>query len=275
MREELKRTEDSIANRIGCLESSVKNIQTNLQDLEEQVESADSRMEEKIEELIANRLTEVGRHPRGNMSESWGNTANFTELPSSRDKRYWKARRSLRMWPVEGEGEEMKSAVLKFLANKLRLGEDVIADAEECHIVRVPTAGPGPSQSKNTIRHEVVVEFPSVDLRDLVRRSAYNLAGDRTAGIRLDVPHHFMKNFKALESASYKLKQQYPSLRRNIKFDDEVCDLVLEFRISEGGSWKRLRPQEAKELQRAEGEAEDMSASDVSSLLSGNGGSVS
>ena len=83
------------------------------------------------------------------------------------------------MWLVGGEGEEMKSAVLKFLANKLRLGEDVIADAEECHIVQVPMAGTGPSQPKNQIRHEVVVEFPSVDLRDIVRRSAYNLAGDR------------------------------------------------------------------------------------------------
>ena len=179
------------------------------------------------------------------------------------------------MWPVGGEGEDMKSAVLKFLANKPRLGEDVIADAEECHIVRVPMAGKGPNQLKNQIKHEVVVEFPSVDLRDIVRRSAYNLAGDRSAGIRLDVPHHLMKNFKALESASYKLKQQYPSLRRNIKFDDEVCDLVLEFRISEGAGWKRLRPQEAKELQRTEGEAEEMTASDISSLLSGDGGSVS
>lgn len=158
----------------------------------------------------------------------------------------------------------MKTAVLTFLTGKLSLGEDVITDAEDCHIARVP-AGP----AKGTIRHEAVVEFPTVDFRDIVRKVAYNLAGEPGSGIRLEVPHHLMKNFKALESASYKLKQKFKNMRRNIKFDDERCDLCLEFKLKEGSPWKRIRPEQAKEMQRAEGEAEELSVDDITSLLSG------
>ena len=269
MREELRRTEDTITERIDGLETTVGGLKSGLRELEGRMDNFDSRLEERVDELVASRMNEMGQRPGASVNDS--GTTTFTELPSARDRRYWKARRSLRMWPIKGDGAEMKTEVLKFLAIKLRLGEDVIADAENSHIVRVP-AGSN-NNNKSTIKHEAVVEFPTVDLRDLVRRSAFNLAGDRTAGIRLDVPHHLMKNFKALEAASYKLKQKYKGMRRNIKFDDELCDLVLEFRLHDSAPWKRLLPQQARDFQRSEGEAEEVSAADITSLLgSGNAG---
>ena len=252
LREELQKTEDALTNRLGGLEDRIGR-------LEDRADDIDSRIDERVEEMVASRLAS---RPRSDVSGD--GSVNFAEMPSARDKRYWKARRSLRMWPIVGDGSQMKNAVLTFLTGKLRLGEDVIADAEESHIARVP-AGP----IKGKIRHEVVVEFPSVDLRDLVRKSAFNLAGDPGSGIRLEVPHHLMKNFKALESASYKLKQKFSNIKRNIKFDDERCDLCLEFKLSEGHAWKRIRPDQAKEMQRSDGEAEELSASEVTSLLSG------
>lgn len=249
MREELQKTEDKIGGKLGGLEDRMAG-------LEERVEDMDSRIEERVEEAISNRLGQ--RQRLQNVSADM----NFAELPSARDKRYWKARRSLRLWPIVGNGEDMKTAVLTFLTGKLRLGEDLIADAEDSHIARVPAG-----LIKGPIKHEVVVEFPAVDLRDIVRKSAFNLAGDRNSGIRLEIPHHLMKNFKALEAASYKLKQKFKDLRQNIKFDDESCDLSLEFRIRPNDQWKRIRPEQAKEMQRAEGEAKELSASDVTSLL--------
>ena len=266
MREELKRTEDSIARRMGGLETSMGELQDNVRELEGRMDGLDNKMEDKLEELVANRLGDRNRTSRISQDRE----VDFSEMPSSRDRRYWKARRSLRMWPIRGEGGDMKSAVLTFLATKLRLGEDVIADAENCHIARVPASNNKNNKSK--IYSEAVVEFPTVDLRDLVRKSAFNLAGDDQSGIRLEVPHHLMKNFKSLEAASYRLRQKYPNIRRNIKFDDEVCDVVLEFRIQEGDQWKRLRPHQAKELQRSEGGTEEMSASDITSLLDGSDG---
>lgn len=118
--------------------------------------------------------------------------------------------------------------------------------------------------------HEVTVEFLTVNLRDVVKSSAYNLAGDRESGIRLEIPHHLMQNFKALNAASYKLKMKFPQCKRNIKYDDERCDLVLDFCTDDKSRWKKLKPEQAREMQR-EGEAEAMSTSDMSELLDGGG----
>ena len=60
------------------------------------------------------------------------------------------------MWPIAGEGEEMRVALMHFLAQKLRLGEDVLADAEECVVGRVPTAN-----TASKITHEIIAEFPT------------------------------------------------------------------------------------------------------------------
>ena len=265
MREELQKTENSIRGSIGVLDRQFKELREEVREVESRVESMDNRMEEKIEEIIA---TKYGSSLRNNSGGHWPlDGSNYVEMPSARDNRYWKSRRSLRMWPIRGDGPDMKTAVLTFLATKLRLGEDVISDAENCHIVRIPSAG----GKNNKIKHEVVVEFPTVDLRDIVRKAAYNLAGSPESGLRLEVPHHLMKNFKALEATSYRLKQKYKAMKRNIKFDDECCDLVLEFKLHEDAPWKRLKPDQARELQREDGGAEEVSAADVTSLLGEEG----
>ena len=260
MREELQKTEATISEKVKGLETSIKDIKGTMKDLEERVDTIDARIDDKVEELVSNKLASADMRSIRS-SDTWISGGNFAEAPTTRDNRYWKARRSLRMWPIKGDGPQMKTEVLKFLATKLRMGEDVITDAEDCHIARVP------ANRNSVIKNEVVVEFLTVDLRDLVRKSAFNLAGDKGSGIRLEVPHHLMKNFKALESASYKLKQKYKGLKRNIKFDDERCDLVLEFKLHDSGPWKRLHPDQAKEIQRADGTIEEVSASDVTSLL--------
>lgn len=106
-----------------------------------------------------------------------------------------------------------------------------------------------------------------MDLRDVVRSSAFNLAGQTDCGIRLEIAHHLMPNFKALNRASYKLRQKYASCKRNIKYDDEKADLVLDFKTTAEASWKKLRPDQARELERGLGDAEELSASDMSELL--------
>lgn len=118
------------------------------------------------------------------------------------------------------------------------------------------------------IAHEVVVQFPTVNLHDVVRGAAYNLAGEKKCGIRLEIAHHLMNNFKALSTASYKLKQKYPDCKRNIKYDDERCDLALEFKTCTDGQWRRLRPEQAKQME-YEARVDDMSASDMTELLDG------
>lgn len=59
----------------------------------------------------------------------------------------------------------------------------------------------------------------------------------------------------------------------NIKFDDERCDLVLDFCTSQQAKRRRLLPDQAKEMNK-EGQAEAMSASDMTELLDAEEGEL-
>ena len=62
---------------------------------------------------------------------------------------------------------------------------------------------------------------------------------------------------------------------RNIKFDDEVNDQVLDFKTGPRENWRKLKPQKAKELLIEEGNnAEEILTADLCELLEGgnNGG---
>ena len=125
-----------------------------------------------------------------------------------------------------------------------------------------------PSNNKTNIKDEITVEFPTVGLRDVVRGAAYNLAGQDDAGIRLEIAHHLMANFRALNTASYRLKQKHKECKRNVKYDDEHADLVLDFKTSDKARWMKLRPAQARELLVEGGdEAEEISTADMSRLL--------
>ena len=122
LQEELRKTEQKLADRIGLVEVGVNTLRSDLVSLESRVDDVERRLEEKVSEAVA-------VHSRSNRSLMLGLESN-PNIQSSRDSRYWKARRSLRLWPVPGEGEQKKTNLLRFLANKLRLGEDVLADAD-------------------------------------------------------------------------------------------------------------------------------------------------
>lgn len=52
---------------------------------------------------------------------------------------------------------------------------------------------------RSKIKHEVVVEFETKQLRDAVKAKAINLANCRDeAGVRLELPDHLQKSFRLL-----------------------------------------------------------------------------
>ena len=240
LKEELSKTEQRLTGRMNEVEQGFGQLQEDFRSLEERMDAVERKVDKK---------KQIG--------------ADLIILACPKQERYWKARKSLRLWPVKGTGDELRIELQRFLSQRLRLGEDVIADTGDCSIRKLPPAG-----GKSTITHEITVEFPTVDLRDLVRSAAYNLAGQPEAGIRLKIPHHLMSNFKALNSASYKLKQKYKDCKRNVKYDDEKLELVLDFKTSDESIWKRLVPARAKELLCNGGESvEEVSVTDMTELL--------
>ena len=135
------------------------------------------------------------------------------------------------------------------------------------------------SNPKSRIKNEVCVVFVSQEVRDVVRRGARELAGDPSTGIRLEIPRHLQKNLKALESISYALKRKRPGMRRNVKFNDDRLDLVLDFCIDpdkDDAVWKKIRPDQAKAARSrmvVGGEpSTDVDESELDSLLEGDTG---
>ena len=143
------------------------------------------------------------------------------------------------MWPIEGP--DLKKSLQNFLSGRLRISGSALADMGNISIKKV-FAGP-----KAKIQNEIVAVFATAEIRDTIRRAAKELAGDPLAGIRLEIPGHLQSSLKPLEAVSFALKKKHPGLRRNVKFDDSVMDLVLDFSVDpDGGApWRKLRPSQA------------------------------
>ena len=153
---------------------------------------------------------------------------------------YWECRKALRLRPIK-EGPENRE-VLTFLKEHMKLSDEFLSCLGPIQVRRIPF-GPGAK-----IRHEAIVTFQSVDTRDAVRGAARNLAGlSSDYGVRLEIPNRLKSAMKSLQSISYDLKQKYPGSRRNVLFDDESQDLVLDFCLREGEQWRRLTSKQAKD----------------------------
>ena len=138
----------------------------------------------------------------------------------------------------------MKQSFADFMQNRLRMRRTLMARMGDISIQKV-FAAPG-----SKYQDEVVVVFADQEVRDAVKRAAKELAGDTGVGMRLEIPRGLQPSLKALESVSYALKQRNKEMRRNIRFDDEAMDLVLDFNTNPdgNGSWKRIRPDQARKF---------------------------
>ena len=252
LKEELSITEKRLTGRIADVEVGLNTVKADVRSLESRLDAVEDQV----------RTGESGRRLDDDGFSLSGRVDSVNN--NARQLRYWKARRSLRMWPIRGDGEDLRIELQKFLTHKLRLGEDVLTDTKDYAIRKIPSG----SSRAGKIVNEVTVEFPSTELRDVVRGAAFNLAGQSEAGIRLEIPHHLMSNFKALNAASYRLKTKFAGCKRNIKYDDDCNDLILDFKTNNESGWRRLRPSQAKGLLRDEGGlAEEMTAADMTGLL--------
>ena len=94
---------------------------------------------------------------------------------------------------------------------------------------RIPS-GPG-----SKIKNKAVVTFDTIDARDAVKTSTRNLAGKgQEYGVRLELPNYLKTAISALQHVSYEIKQKFPESRRNVLFEDDTMELVLDFTTGEG-----------------------------------------
>ena len=159
----------------------------------------------------------------------------------TREESYWYCRRSLRLRPVP-KGTDDVRAVHDYMSTELKLDSEFMDSVGPVSVQRIPS-GPGAK-----IRNEVMVTYQSVDVRDAVKRAARNLAGRGSDfGIRLEIPNYMKSDMAALQSVSYEIRQKYPESRRNVLFCDESMELVLDFSVAQGESWRRMTSTQARE----------------------------
>ena len=158
----------------------------------------------------------------------------------TRDEMYWLCRRSLRIWPVPGP--DLRRSLGEFMKNRLHMSPATLFSMGEVSVKRAFL------NPRSKLKDEVVAVFSSQEIRDVVRRSARELAGDENAGIRLEIPRALQNSLKSLEAVSYALKKKNPEMKRSIKFDDDRMDLVLDFCLDpdNGAPWRKLHPEQAK-----------------------------
>ena len=156
-----------------------------------------------------------------------------------REDKYNEARRALRLWPIEN-GSWI--GLREYLRSRLNMGLDFVDSLEGRLDIRKPR------EVKGRKPDEYVVVFESRADRDEVKAAAPALAEHREeAGMRLHVPDHLQRQFKALMNLSYDLKTKHKGLKRNIKFDDGTLGLYLDIQIDKDEEWQRIDPEQALE----------------------------
>lgn len=93
--------------------------------------------------------------------------------------------------------------------------------------------------------------FASSRERDIVQSFASSLADFQgEAGLRMELPGHLHGLFKIFEAHRAGLRQQFPGLKRSIKYDDATQSLCMDVRMADRNKWHRISEVEMRETVR-------------------------
>ena len=216
LREEIRETEERV---LKAVEDRVKGM------VDDQLRAAGFDQDLSAGDLTVRSSVQQSTSYAGILSKTGlsgkGSTVTTTVVAKDRrEEKFWKTRRSLRMWPVARVERE---GVVDFLCNKLKMSSDFIE--EELGDITVAKC----RDPRSKVKDEVLVVFETKQVRDAVKAKAANLANfGQEAGMRLEVPNHLQKSFRMLMNLAFDMKQKNPDLRRNIKFDEEELSLFME-----------------------------------------------
>ena len=246
--------EQRLVNRIDRGEREVVKLKQAVSDTASRTDNMRKYVDKKFEEMpalinkaITDRLTAeecrppnlrtgAGRRPRPTAGDPTPGPSSTTE------ERYWTARRSLRVHPVEA-GENLEASVLVFLARNLKMPTERTCDLSFT-AKQLPSRPSRPGRT-NKITGEVLLTFESVEQRDEVKGYARNLQGQENTGVDIEVPFHLRSNFANLRDLAYRMRIKSEGLKRNIRLDDRCMDVVMDFSTSEG-RWTTVTAGEAK-----------------------------
>ena len=190
---------------------------------------------------------------RGAVTATHPSSVAATKRLEARIASYMRARRTIRIWPVnKQEGESADIAVRKYFVNALKtpaaLAKDVPLDVD-----RPATLAP----ARSKIKDEYIVIFADSEGRDAVYSYASGLApAPDNHGIRPLIPEHLKGSQRILQEYAFAARQSYGKVKWNIKFDDRNSDLMLDIKFPSALTWHNITIAQATEAKRIREEKE-------------------
>ena len=239
----MDKTEADIAD----LSVQVSRTKVEIENARKRVEDQELKLPQMIEQIVSQKLESRPRSslPRRGQTPRPVRPSASVERPGTGrteqlEAKYLEARRSLRIWPVPGD--DLMASVATFLVDKLRweLDQVCLDDCKARRIASTPDAA---------AKHQVVVTFPSIAVRDEIKSLARNLRGsDRTVGLQLEPPDHLRGQYQSFQKLAFQLKKKHPALKRNVKFLDEEMCLSMDVCLSPTSGWKTVEYVDAKSI---------------------------
>ena len=231
---------DGVSASVTLLAARVDGNASDISNLQKQIDRIKSGLRERGPDILRldNEIEKLKV-----VNKVWSDANADGRQPGADEKRYWLARRAVRVWPVEGLTiKDLWSATGRFFFDVLRVPEENLEESSVEAIRRVSPQN-RTRRRRNDLHDEVVVHFKDFSTRDMIQSYAPNLSEHRgrgKAGMRLEVPCHLTGCFKCLERYGNIMKKQHPGLKWHINYDDVELSLMLSMKFPDGESWERV-----------------------------------
>lgn len=216
----------------GAVEKITNQVTRNTENIEKIRVEVDTKIERTVAAAVTRELRKhnIGSH---GVSER-GNSAT--------DNDYWRARRSVRCWPIVGPDNDLWGLTGDFFSNIMGIPGDNLPQNSVQSVRRVSRPR---SNRPQKIQNEVLVIFKEVSTRDMVFSYAPNLARYRQSksppGIRIEFPDHLRGAFSTLEKYGLQLRTELgESFKRSIKFDDSSMSLRIDAKFPGEERWEQI-----------------------------------
>ena len=130
--------------RLGDVEDSISTLKNDFRTLEGRLVDVESRLDARVDH---------SQNAAGQAALESSQLATFHQR-SRREESYWRARRSLRIWPLVSDGPGMRQELPQFVQNKLKMDVSELPELDDCTYRKVPKT------RSSSISGEVIVEFP-------------------------------------------------------------------------------------------------------------------
>lgn len=239
---------DSIGERISANAEEIAQLRGIVKQIEKDVERSNTTNRAQIMRDVTRIVDDRISEQCSALNQTGSTNGNGY---SHKEESYLRARRSIRIWPIEGDDDSsMKRNLEQFLTGALQM------DPREVEGLGIEEITRTRLRHNAKIHLEVLVRFSSYEARDSVSMRGGCLAeyvdNDRRplAGLRMDVPNFLNGTFKLLTSYGYKLRRMHgEGTKRYVKFDEANLSLYLDAKLPDSDEWFQISPAQARELE--------------------------